>query len=176
MVKIKKFIAYLIFFILALMFFTPKISIYYFLENELKKYDLIISNEELSDSGFNLSITDAIVSVKSIESANISKINVKIYGIYNSVILQDILLSSTASAFIPLNIQKADISYTIFGPLNIKAHFTGEFGAADAKINILDRTLHLELIPSKIMLQDYSSTLDNLSKSENGEYIYDTNF
>lgn len=176
MVKVKSFTLYLILFIFALMYFFPKISMYYFLEKELKRYDFIISDEELVDCGYTLRINGARLSVKSVEVANISQSDVKIYGVYNSVRLQDIVLSSAASAFVPLNINNADISYTIFNPLNIKAHAVGEFGSADAKINIADRAVEIKLIPSKKMLDEYKSTLANLKKSENGEYVYDKNF
>jgi len=88
MVKVQKYFAYFIFFILALIYFMPKTNIYYFIEKELKNHEIIISNEELQESSFNLHITGGTLSVKSVESANIAQADMKIYGFYNSVELK----------------------------------------------------------------------------------------
>jgi hypothetical protein len=175
MVKVQKFFAYFIFFILALIYFIPKTSIYYFIEKELKNYEIIISNEELQESSFNLHITAGTVSVKSVDSANIDQTDMKIYGLYNSIELQEIVLSKTISSFFPSKIKNATISYSVLNPVNIQAKALGEFGEADAQYNLLNKTLYLKLKPSKKMLTNYRSTLSNLKKSENGEYIYEKN-
>ncbi len=175
MVKIQKYFAYFLFFILALIYFMPKTNIYYFIEKELKNHEIIISNEELQESSFNLHITGGTLSVKSVDSANIDQADMKIYGFYNSVELQEIVLSKTVSSFVPSKIKNATLSYTLFNPTNIQAKVSGEFGEADAQYNLLDKTLYLKLKPSKKMLTNYRSTLSNLKKSENGEYIYEKN-
>ncbi len=174
--KIALFFAYSIFFILALMYFTPKSSIYYLLETELKKHDAILSFEEVVDSGFSLKIKHANLSVKSMSSANIDEATIKIFAIYNSINIEEITLSSTAKPFVPLRVQSADIVYSIFSPLNIYAHSVGEFGEVDAIVNILDNSLHLELKPSKLMLKEFKNTLQNLEKTENREFVYDKTF
>jgi len=176
MVKIARFIAYTFFFIMALMYFFPKVSVYYFLEQQLKPYGIIISSEEIEDSGFGLSVTHATISAKSIESANIANIDTKVFGFYNSLNMSDISLSTAAASFVPLHVESASLKYTIFNPLNVVAHAYGEFGEADVSINILERSLHVDLIPSKMMLKDYRNTLRNLKKSDNGEFVYDKNF
>lgn len=175
MVKVTTFFAYFTFFILALMYFSPKISIYNFVENKLKNHEIIISNEAVMDNGFNLDLTDASVSVKGVESAIIDETDVKIYGVYNSVTLKGIALSRSANLFIPINIEKVTVSYTILNPINIEFKAFGEFGEAYAEFNLFDRNLHLKLNPSNKMLKDYKTTLENLKKSESGEYIYDKN-
>ncbi|MCK4737466.1 MAG: hypothetical protein KAT10_02825 [Sulfurimonas sp.] len=175
MVKVQKFFAYFIFFIFALIYFVPKTSIYYFIEKELKNYEIVISNEELQESSFNLHITGGTVSVKSIESANIDQADMKIYGLYNTIELQEIVLSKTVSSFLPSKIKNATVSYTVFNPTNIQVKASGEFGEADAQYNLLNKTLYLKLKPSKKMLTKYRSTLNSLKKSENGEYIYEQN-
>ena len=175
MVKVQRFFAYFIFFIFALIYFVSKISIYYFVEKELKNYEIIISNEELQESSFNLHITGGTLSVKSVESANIGQADMKTYGLYNSIELQEIVLSKTVSSFVPSKIKNATVSYTLFNPTNIQIKASGEFGEADAEYNLLNKTLYLKLKPSKKMLTRYKSTLNNLKESENGEYIYEKN-
>jgi len=175
MVKISKFFAYVIFFILALMYFAPKGSLYYFLEDELQEYGVVISKEELESSMFNLRVKDASLSVRAVESAKIAKADLQIYGLYNRIKLRGIILSRVANSLLPLNIQKATIIHSVLNPLNIQLKAFGELGQVEGEYNIVDRALHLRLKPSDKMLKDYKSTLKNLKKSKSGEYLYDKN-
>ncbi len=174
--KVGLFFLYLFFFVMALMYFAPKTSIYYFLEEQLKEYAVIVSFEELEDSGFTLNIKDASISMKSVDSANIRSTNIKIFGLYNAVDFKDIALSSAAKSFLPLNIERVNIRYTIFDPLNVHAQAKGEFGEVDAKLSIVEKSLKATVVPSAVMLKSYKKSLKNLTKNENGEYVYDKNF
>ncbi len=176
MKKLMKFLAYCLFFVVALMFFTPKISAYYFLESQIKPFGVIISGEDLRDNGFSLDIENADISFKAIESAKIQQINIKIYALYNSVSIEDVNLSSTAASFIPLHITRASITHTIIDPLNVHALIEGEFGEAKARYEILTNGVKVTLKPSDLMLKKYKNTLRNLSKNENGEYVYEKAF
>lgn len=174
--KVSRLFAYFIFFILALMFFTPKVSIYYFLEHKLKDYDVVIGSEKLKDSGCSLKIEDADISFKSIPSAKIGEASIKIFALYNSLNIKDILLSGAAKSFVPLHINSAQVRYSIFNPLHVYAHADGEFGVADASFNIIENSVHVDLKASKKMLQAYKSTLKSLRKTKNGEFVYDKTF
>lgn len=171
--KLFKFFGYSAFFIVALMYFTPKVSLYYFLETKLNQFAVVISSEEAVDKGFTLELDHADVYYKSIQSANIEKVDIKLLVLYNALSFQNIKISSAAKSFIPLHVQNANIKYTIFDPLHIKADIVGEFGNANVSFDILKRTLHLKLIPSALMLKSYGNTLKNMSKNENGGYTYD---
>ncbi len=174
--KLALFFAYLSFFMLALMYFTPKVSIYYFLETQLKPYDVIISSESVQDSGLTLSIEDGVVFVKSIDSAKIKNVDITILGLYNALSVSEIELSSVAASFVPLKIAQVDIIYSVIDPLNITANAVGEFGEVQAIANLLERIVHVKLVPSALMKKDYKHTLKNLKKSENGEFVYDKTF
>lgn len=174
--RVSLFFAYAVFFLLALMYFTPKESLYFLLEKELKTYDVIISNEELKDSGFTLKLENAELFVKSIKSASAKEVNVKIFALYNSVTLSDITLSSVAASFIPLKIDELSVAYSILNPLKIKAYGVGEFGEAGAAFNLLDRTLHIDVQPSDKMKKEYRNSMRQLQKSEDGGYSYDKTF
>lgn len=173
--KMTKFLGYSLFFILALICFTPKVSVYYFLETMLVPHAVTINSEAVIDNAFTLSINHANISVQSIESATIAETNVKIFAFYNRIEFKDITLSSAVQAFIPRHVESADIRYTLLNPLNVVAKINGTFGEADVKFNLLERALHLKVKPSDLMLKEYKSTLQNMSKNENGEYVYDKN-
>ena len=174
--KIVLFFAYFAFFILALIYFTPKVSTYYLLETKIEVFDVVVSSEKLTDNGFSLSIDNANISVKSIDSANIGSAIVKVFGIYNLIDLNNITLSNTAKSFVPLHVDNVNIVYSILNPLSVRGYGVGEFGEFDANFNLLDRDLYLLLKPSKKMLINYKSSLKNLNKNDNGEYIYDKTF
>ena len=113
------------------MYFSPKANIYFALEHELKKRDVIISNESVIDNGFSLELQNAELFFKSVKSADVETLNVKIFGIYNSLSMSGIKLSPTASSFVPLNVESVVISYTIFNPLNVSIYQVGEAGEAE---------------------------------------------
>ncbi|WP_415396554.1 hypothetical protein [Sulfurimonas sp. CS5] len=171
--KLYKFFGYSLVFILALMYFVPKVSLYYFLETKLDQFAVVISSEEVLDKGFTLKIKHADLYYKSIQSANIQESNIKLFVLYNAVDFQNITLSSAAKFFVPLHVKNINIKYTMFDPLYIKADVEGEFGKANVRFSIFDKTLHLKLLPSELMLKSYVNTLKNMSKNEKGEYIYD---
>ena len=173
--KVTKFLGYSLFFILAIMYFTPKVSIYYFLETKLVPHAVTINSEAVIDNAFTLTVNHADISVQSVESANIAETNVKIFAFYNRIEFKDITLSSAVQAFIPRHVESADIRYTLLNPLNVVAKINGAFGEADVKFNLLERVLHLKIKPSDLMLKEYKSTLQNMSKNENGEFVYDKN-
>lgn len=173
--KITKFLAYSLFFILAFIYFAPKVSIYYFLETMLLPYAITISSEAVVDNALSLSINHANISIQSIESANIEETNVKIFALYNVIEFKNITLSKALQPFVPRHVQSANIKYTLLNPLNVLAKINGDFGEADVKFNLIERTLHLRVKPSELMLKEYKSTLQNINKNENGEGVYDKN-
>lgn len=176
MVKLAKFIGYFLFFLIALMYFTPKVSLYYFAETKIEPYGVIVTDEVVKDNGLTLSLEDAVITVKSIESAIIESIDIAFFGLYSKVNVKNITLASTASTFLPTDVKALTISYSILDPLNVKALATGGFGEATAKVSLLDRKLTLKLEPSKLMKRKYRSTMRNFKKLKEGGYEYAKTF
>jgi len=174
--KLLMFLAYVAFFVLALMYFTPKTSLYYMLEKELKQYDVIISDEKVTDNGFSLSIDDATVYVKNIDTAILKELDIKLFAFYNAISLKDITLSDVTASFIPVKIKSVDLMYSIIDPLNLKIDAEGAFGTASGSLSISERKLHLDVVPSKIMHSKYKNTMRQLKKQKDGGYSYDKAF
>ena len=176
MVKVLKTIGFSLFFIASIMFFLPKTNFYYLVENELKKQNIVISNETIIESGFKLDIKDADVFFNSIKSAKVKDIEITSLLFYNSVDITDVKLYALAGSFFPTKIQNITFRYTILNPLNININANGGFGKAKATFSIVDKRLHLTINPSKKMLKRYKKTLRFLTKNKDGAYSYDTNF
>jgi hypothetical protein len=151
----------------------PKVSLYGFAQTQLKKFGIIISNEKLKDNGFSFEIKDGMLSVEKIPSANISKVEIKTFIFYNSVNIKGIILAQAVKSFAPVYIENINIHYSFINPLNIIAKAKGDFGEAQATFNLIERKLHIDLVPSKMMQKSYRSTLRNLQKTKDGGYIYE---
>ena len=158
------------------MLFSPKSSVYYFGEHELKKFGVVISEETLHESTLSLEIKNLNISLKEIESAVVKKVDITLLLAYNSIHLENIKLSSLVESYLPSKIDSLDLKYTIFNPLHIKGEALGQFGEATIDVSISDRNATLSLKPSKKMFTSYKKTLRMFKKSKNGEYVYAKTF
>ena len=174
--KLMKFLAYLLFFVVALAMFMPKSSFYFLLEENLKKFNVVVSNEELSSDIFSLYIHNLELTTKGIDSALIKEADVTLLVFYNHLALRDIQLSSIIEAYAPSKVKNLDVKYSVINPLEVELEASGEFGKVYGTFNIQTRSLELSLKPSKKMLREYKKTMRFLKKSENGEYIYAKTF
>ena len=163
----------MLFFIFALMLFVPKQSFYYLLEQNLKKFDLIISNETLADRIISLKIKHLDVTLKGIETLSIKEADITLLGLYNEVALHNVQLSSLVESYLPAKIERVKIEYTLLHPLQLQAEGEGLFGDASVVVDIVEKKVTLLLQPSPMMLKRYRKSLRMLKKSKNGEYIYE---
>lgn len=174
--KLLKFFAFTLFFLFALVALTPKESFYFLLEQELQKYDVIVSNESLEDKLLSLGVENLEITTKGIDSARVANGEIMLLLFYNSINLQDIMISSLVDAYAPSKVDTLHVDYTIFNPLVVSAKGEGDFGQAHAEFHLLDRELKLFINPSKLMLSRYEKSMRMLKKDENGEYIYAKTF
>ena len=174
--KLTKFLAYSLFFLFALALFVPKERFYFLLEKNLKKFDVIISNEELISRVDALEISNLEVTTKGIDSAIIKEAEVKLLFFYNSLVLEGIELSSLVEAYIPSKMQSVALRYSLLHPLEIEMQGIGEFGDFYGTFHLQTRDLELRVHPSKKMIRSYKKTMRLLKKSENGEYTYAKTF
>ena len=172
MKKIGLFILYVVLFIAALLFFTPKENLYYFAEEQLKPLGVVIGYEDAIDHGFTLEISHAQLYFKKIKSADVGSINIAIFGLYNAIDIKNIVLDSAAEQFFPPLIEHIEIRQNIFAPLEISAQALGDFGEAQAVVNLSDRNGTVLLTPSKLMSKRYRNTLRQLKRTKEGTYRY----
>lgn len=170
--KLALFFAYFIVFVFALIAFTPKESIYYFAEQQLQVFDVVISKENLDDKFFALEIEDATVYGQNIEAARVEKTTATLLGVYNSIDVENVQLASFVESFLPKDIQHISVSYSIFNPLELTIFANGDFGEIEGGISLVEQKLLLVLKPSKLMRSKYRTTLREFKKESNGEYSY----
>jgi len=68
------YLLYFVIFIFSLVIFIPKINIYYYFENQLTKYEVILSNENIKEQLTTLNIGNIEVYFKNSKVALINKI------------------------------------------------------------------------------------------------------
>jgi hypothetical protein len=176
MKKMALYLLYTALFFGALLFFTPKENVYYFAEEQLKPLGVIIADEEAVDHGFTLELTHLQIYVQKIKSAEIGSATLAIFGLYNSLSAADILLDKTFEAFFPPLIHRADLHQSLIDPLHINASAVGDFGEAEASVDLLERSVKVFLKPSRLMRSRYKNTLKNLKRTKEGDYSYEYKF
>jgi hypothetical protein len=162
--------------LLAIMLLLPKVNLYYQLEHEVKPYGVILSGERLDDKGLWLNIDDATLYIKQIESAHAQSIEILLLGLYNRIDIKKIALSSTFDSFVPTDVERIRILYSVLDPLHVTVDAAGDFGTAQAKASLTERTISVTLQPSKLMKTRFRSTLNRLKKDETGGYRYESRF
>ncbi len=176
MKKMALYLLYTLLFFGALLFFTPKENIYYFAEEQLKPLGVIIAHEEAVDHGFTLELAHSHLYVQKIKSAEIESATLSIFGLYNGVSATNVLLDKTFEAFLPPLIQHADLHQSMIDPLHLNASAVGDFGEAEASVDLLERSVKVFLKPSKLMGARYKNTLKKLNRTKEGDYSYEYKF
>ncbi len=74
--KIIQSIILCIVFCLAFVFFLPKQNLYYILEQELNKYNIVISNEKIIPQLVGLRLENGLIYVKGINIAKLDNVNI----------------------------------------------------------------------------------------------------
>ncbi|MBN2815134.1 MAG: hypothetical protein JXQ67_00505 [Campylobacterales bacterium] len=172
MVKIGKFFAYLLFFIFSLLLFVPKESVYFLFEGELKKFDVVISNELREESLLSLQLHNLDISAKGVESVHAKSAEVTLLLLYNRVELESIEISEVLQSYVPTQIEHLSVVYSLINPLNVVGEARGEFGEAKLVFDLVERKVFVTLEPTDKMLKEYKSIMRMFQKAENGEYTY----
>lgn len=156
--------------------FVPKINLYYQFEHLVKPYGVIISDEELYDKRLWLRIENGVLYYEQIESAQIGKIDVMLFLLYDRVKATDIRLSSTLESFVPVDIKEVSLQYSVLDPLRVTLKGSGDLGEISGEVHLRDRTVKVTLQPSKLMSQRYAATLKTLQADDKGGYYYESRF
>lgn len=171
---LKKIFIFILFLYIIIAFF-PKKNLYFLLENELFKHNIILFDEKLQDFGISFLINEANVSYQDINIGKIESLNL-LFGIfYNEVKSENIVFKDSIKRFVPQKINSLRLIYTPFYPTKAWIFSDGDFGEISGDISFIDKKLKIVLKPSKEMGQKYPMILSNFKLIE-GEYIYEQSF
>jgi len=167
-----KLFTYLFVFILALLVFFPKQSVYNLIEQELAKNKVIISGEKRDEKLFALDIKDSDIYYEGINVANVNKTSFESYLVYTKLEIKDIRLLDSFKSMVPSPISNIKVEYSILDFKNAKIKANGLFGKLNGNIDILNSVITLELEASSKMKSSYSKILRQMRLKE-GKYLYE---
>jgi hypothetical protein len=169
---VKRIIGGFFLFILFLWLFSPKQELYYLLEKELKKSDIIISNETIKDTWFGMNLQHADVYVKGVKMAHIDDLELNIFFLYNTLTIKEIHINEAIHNIAPKVINQVGVKYSIMDPLNIQLNGLGSFGTLDGKVALIEKQITV-LFP---VAKDIKAFRKFLKKDETGEWKYETTY
>ncbi len=172
----RNIIGYGILALVTVLYFIPKTNLYYKLEHRLQPHGIVIHNEHIDDKPFWLEIKNAQLYVQKLESLHVQKTRVMLFGGYNRVDLEGITLASTFGQFMPEKIETATVSYALYNPLNIIGTMVGDFGRAEASLDLYKRLFRVNIEASSLMSSKFLPTLENFTRDKKGAYHYEYRF
>ena len=158
--------------ILLLWLLAPKEELYYFLEKELKKNDIIISNETVKDIWFGFIIENADIYVKGAKMVQLSKLQLNIFFLYNTLTVENIETNEAIHNVAPKDIGNAMVKYSVLDPLKITIDAQGSFGVATGAVTPIDRKVKI-LLP---VAKDIKVFKKFLEKDKEEGWKYETNY
>lgn len=175
MKKFLKILVYIFTFIFTIFLFLPKESIYYFVEQNLLKNKIIISNEIVNENLFGLDISNGQIYYENINVASVDKIEIQSFLFYSKIKVNDIKLMDSFENMAPSPIDEIEIKYSVLKFDKIEINSNGLFGELTGFVDIINRVVSLELIASNKMKDSYSKILKNMKLKE-GKYYYEYKF
>lgn len=169
---VKQIIGGFFLFILFLWLFAPKQELYYLLEKSLKKSDIIISNEQLTDTWFGLNVHNADIYVKGINIAKATDLQLNLFFFYNTITIENIEMDASLQNVAPKTIDVLKATYTVTNPLQVQVESLGSFGTMKGAMTLLDRKVKL-LFP---VAKDINAFQKFLKKDKQGGWYYETNY
>lgn len=142
---VKKSILILLTILLSLIVFAPKRELYYLLESNLLKYDIIIHNEALKDGFFDLKIEHPELYFKGIQIAKIEEISLFSLLVYSQLKAKGVNIDDSLRSWMPEKIDTLKVNYEWMHPKSIALSMEGSFGVADGYIELNQRTIHMDL-------------------------------
>ncbi|SFZ97360.1 hypothetical protein MNB_SV-5-289 [hydrothermal vent metagenome] len=171
MQMVKKAVLFLLVFWFATLIFMPKKQLYYTLENELLKQDIVINEESIDEGIFSLNIKGAKVYAKGINIASVDEISIFTLLFYNSVNVKNILFDDSLKNFVPSKVDKTVAINSILSPSKVFITTLGTFGLAEGVVDLGTNNLRIDIVDEK----DIKTIKSQLKKDEKGLY-YETSF
>ena len=175
MKKVALFFGYLLLAIFFVVILSPKAALYYKLETLLKSKQVVLTQEHIHDSGLTLHVKDAKLYYGDMYVATLSELSITPALLYNNIHVESFELSKEMEQFIPRDIAKVDITYSIIDPLHVNITSSGAFGELDGEIDLKARHIILNLSPSATLLKKRPFWLRRLKKVE-GVYRYESSY
>ena len=175
MKKLLKPLVYLVAMLALLIFFSPKVNLYYLLEEFAVEQNIYISDEEAKDSGFSLHILNAKVYLDELFIAEAEDTQVSMWLVYNNFEVKNIDLNKGFSDFMPSYIKNIQVTHHIFNPTFLSLSGESSDSFFYGNVDLLNRIVQVHLRLGTKSEKKFKNSLRALEKEEGG-YLYEYKF
>lgn len=125
MQMVKKVSLLMVVFLLSIVVFAPKDRLYFLLEEQLQKSDVVISNESVDNGLLGMEIGNLSISGKGVTVATVKEVDISTLLLFSSITIDNIVLDESMKAMVPINDVNVSISHSLFAPksLNVTLYY-----------------------------------------------------
>ena len=156
---------------LGIIGFMPKKSLYYKLEAVLAEKGIKINEGSIEEGFFDLKVKDALIYYEGIKVAKIDELTLFILLFYTKVELQNLELDDFLKDKAPAITEKARVLYSVEHPLDILIDAKGSFGVIRGKVQLENRTVHIDFLEKKDI-----KTIESFLKINEKGWYYEKSF
>ncbi len=138
MQMVKRIVGGFFLFILLLWLLAPKQEFYYLLEKSLKKSNIVISNETITDTWIGIKIDHADIYIEGAKIASNKELNFIFLFLYAKLSLDDLEM-----VIGPKKIEHFTATYSILNPLKVILKGRGSIGEIDGNIFLKERRVEI---------------------------------
>jgi len=173
--RLIKAFGYVIFTLLAFVWFIPKVELYYALEELLEPQGIVISHEEVEDSGFALSLIGGDVSASGVTAGHNGLMDLTLLLAYNRFEIRDFRADEALRAFVPPEITFFRVTHHLLMPHKAVIEGEGDFGKAWGEVDLIERKIVIDLELPRDVVKRYGQLIKQLKRTEEG-YRYEYTF
>jgi len=144
--------------------FLPKENLYYFGLEQLKSQKVELTQKSVVDTNFGLLLDKIGVKYEGIDISNIDKINFSTYLFTSSLNIDRVKVDSSFNKFAPENIRFINVTHSIIDPTNLIIKSEFKLGKCDGYVNLINRTVKLNLVVSNKFKTKYRYIVKLLKK------------
>jgi hypothetical protein len=176
MKRVKSIIIYSIVFVGLLLFFAPKLQLYFALEKQMQSLNIKISQERVNDQGLTLALQEGSLYYSDLLVGQFETVSLLPALVFNRVNIERFAFSEEMNRFAKGAIHNVNVTHHIFMPLIVHISADADMGEMRAEINLKDRNVSLNFMPTEAFLKQPPFWLSKMKKSEEGGYAFETTY
>lgn len=173
MKRLLKFGFYLLLVGVLAVYFAPKRQLYYWGENLLQPYGVVMSGEAVNDRGFSLALQEGTLYYQDLKIATFDEISVLPLLLFNRVKISPFSLADVMQRFASGDFE-LELYQSVIDPLHVYLQGSGSPGDVQGAADLAQRTLKITLTPSEALIKSNPIWLKELKKQPSGEFVYET--
>lgn len=176
MKRLGKLLIGIVVFCLLLLIFLPKRALWYEAEHMLKSQGVVLSGEQVRDTGLGLTLEGGTLYYGDLDIARLHRISVTPWLLYNRIRVSAFTLSPGMKSFLPVSIDTITLSYTVIDPMHIVLDASGGFGTLHGTVGLTSRKIDMLLVPSRQLHGMHPFWLNEFKPEKGGAYRYESTY